>query len=1059
MSDTKKKVIWIILTISILFFPGESQAAPNCTSPPDCEVTGTIGNIGGSLSFNNLGTFDTRFDTIRFTSLNDYSVYVGGDSRISAAPYQIWEHVYFGDAGLTSNINVKFYGSILESYNMVLDANYSRTVGTSQLNLNHVNLETDPELFFSGSDNQINLSSSGIYFSDQEPEFISTAPLTINVLAGDNYLKNFNGRHSPSSTSINLRPGTSLLFDYCGSISFSATDIEKLYFYTPVTGTVDNATLKLHYSNVNFNSSSFNFTNSSIFELTGSQTQAEFVNVSFDTSQITLGNSTTVKARELNLDNTTLTINPGARVDVSDSLTVTGTTTLSGSDLAGSGLYAYGFDLKDNATFNNIGSRVSVTDFILGSGSQLNINSGQFSAETTLGIGGTVDVTNGGLYAVTGGFYYTSRNAVFNIDATSHLTIGSSGEMTLGPLLSVNNNGTTAVYGYLSGRGTIAGSGEVVVHESGQISPGTFITANNLIDTITFENAVTFINAGALGNQSQSQYYAHIDVVGGTETNDLLQYNDNDFTTTNLTSIKVDTASSKTADDLHGKHFTIVASSNAGSTGSVVTGGSYPAIVEGADIPALIDFTISNENTNGNDDITLNSYKQGVSSILKHPSITRMHRAGTTTTSVPAPGNPSHTTTTVVQIVPQSNGTANQMVTVTTTNSNNAVINTSTATTKLGKAHGSSNKTAAANLLTSSANAGNTTIQGHLNALQNSHVNNHFDSIHAEPFSSYMTVSLEQNDLFLDTALSNATRHENHVYSSRNHVVTDMDTQRRFWLTGSYVDGDVDGENDLGSFDYTLSNLVIGTDLWHREDLNLGTFFGTGRQDMNEHDHAIQDFRGTSYHLGFYGSKQLSNWQLKLAVGYGYGDHRSTRQVKLGTNLSGENSADFDSHSVYTGLKARYTSFYKNDWLSLSPTASLLYSHYNQGQVTESGVDALALTVDSASAESIITGIGLDAVFKPLGKTQMIYPISFIRYEKDWEADNNDAHKVTAALSSHPDQKHDFFGQNRGSNIWTAGIGVASHVSSQLRISGGMVGGWNSNGSELAAGLSLQYDF
>ena len=229
-----------LLAVVVIFMPTHVFASMNCSTPPNCTSSNSIFSIGGSFFINDMGTFSNGFDTTTLTSTNEIKIYVGGNSSITSFPYKNLEKLFIGDASFTSNIDVKFFGSLIDSSNLILDGSFYRSVGVSQLNLDHVNLHTDARLFFEGSDNQINLRDSNITFGGPHPIFTSTAPLTINVDSGSNYFQGFEGEHNPTSTTINMQPGTSLRFNYSGDM-FANSNPDRLYFNTPVTGNINNA--------------------------------------------------------------------------------------------------------------------------------------------------------------------------------------------------------------------------------------------------------------------------------------------------------------------------------------------------------------------------------------------------------------------------------------------------------------------------------------------------------------------------------------------------------------------------------------------------------------------------------------------------------------------------------------------------------------------------------------------------------------------------------------------------------------------------------------------------
>lgn len=988
---SKYVIVLIVLVLNFIFV--NNAFAVICTSGTTCTTNTQWGFVGNNSVFRPLATNKSGFDTIQFTNLTDIKIQITSGQTVGRLPYLIWQNVEFGDPSLTSNMTVNFLGG--SDATIDLGTGHTRTLELGILNLDHVDatIENGVTLNFAASSNGINLESSSMTFEGQGARAVSSAPFTITSISGDNEFKKWYGQIRSQSTTIDVQSGSTLLFDACVNNlqPYSIPADQRLYFSSPVTGTVNNATMTFNYSDVYFNSSAFNFMNSAL-ALTGSDSKVEFEKVSFDTSTMTLGNNTTVTASEMTLADTTITLNAGARVN-SDIVLVTHATTLAGSDYTGTGLYANLFDIKANVTFNQDGSRVNVTDwFWMRSGAKLNVDGSDawFFAEEVRAFGNNIiNITNGGWFTLTGGIHSLENFVTFNVAATSKLIVASGADLRLGlPGINhtrINNDGAMQLYGILSDSGTIAGSGAVIVYSIGQIAPGrNFSTSTERIGTIVFENSVIF-ESGSSG----SQYYAHIDVTGGTETNDLVQYDDNDFDITNLSNIAVQTASAKTADELNGKSFRIISSLPTGSSGSLITGGSYPTIVEGSEIPALIDFTVSNEGTYGHGDITLNAAKQGVSSLLTHSSV----------------------------------NTANTANTV--------------------------------NLLAHAANNGNAVIINAMNNLVNGQVGAHFNSIHAEPYSSYMTVSLEQIDLVLNSVMSNVSTGRR-FSPGKSSINKDRDSGNAFWMDNLYVDGDVDGENNSGNFSYKLLSTTIGQDLRRSNDNVLGVYFSYGTQKMDEHDVANQDLRGDVYHLGGY-LNMLSheNWDIHSVLGYAYGDHKSRRNISLG-NYSSEVDADYDSHAVYTGVKGVFT-WIENEKFTLSPEIGLGYSFMYQGEIRESGDPSLGLKVDETTAQSFVTSSGINVKFAAPFERFKFNPQAFLKYEHDWYANANDKHEIDAALISHPENKQKFVGRNRGADAIIYGFGITSNVSSALQASGGVIFSKTSHGREFSLGLNFEY--
>lgn len=367
----------------------------------------------------------------------------------------------------------------------------------------------------------------------------------------------------------------------------------------------------------------------------------------------------------------------------------------------------------------------------------------------------------------------------------------------------------------------------------------------------------------------------------------------------------------------------------------------------------------------------------------------------------------------------------------------------------------SSNQQSALNLLINSYNTGNSQTQSALNTITNSQLGAHTESFHPEPYSSYMTISLEHSDMVMNTVL-NHTSSNGHVSTGHTSEVEEKKTNKYFWMEVSYNEGEVYGKGDLGDFDYSLSSLTVGQDLTASADRSLGMYFSFGTQKMDEHDKATQNFDGSMYHLGMYLKQaDIGGWDLGGVLGYAYGDNNSKRSVFLGSQ-SETPSADYDSHSAYIGVKSSVTG-YQNDWVTLSPEFGFNYIYYKQEAFEEAGDSNISLKVDPADAQAVIASAGLNARLASLSDSMMISPLAFVRYEHDFYANSNNEHEIDTALVAHPDYKQSFVGQNRGEHAIIIGLGLSSDLTSALQINGGFVHSENTHGSEWGAGLNINY--
>ena len=367
------------------------------------------------------------------------------------------------------------------------------------------------------------------------------------------------------------------------------------------------------------------------------------------------------------------------------------------------------------------------------------------------------------------------------------------------------------------------------------------------------------------------------------------------------------------------------------------------------------------------------------------------------------------------------------------------------------------NQESAANLLVANHAQGDTYTQVALSTITNDQVSSHLNSIHAEPYSSNMTVALEHTDMVMNSVFSQIERR---VFSPNvDGAVNDITpaTRQRMWLDVGNIQGDVEGEENLGDYNYSLSHLTLGGDIAELDKATLGMYFSTGTYDMDEHDSASVAFSNKAYHLGLYLKQpDVGQWQIKSLLGYAYGEHTSSRLLQL-SSLGSNATADYNSHSLYAGIMAT-TNWYSNDWVALSSGLGFNYVYFKQEGFSEKGdAPSLTLQLDGSDAQSIITSLGLNATFASLSKNYAIYPGAYVRYEHDWYANQNNEHEVSAGLVSNSNYKQDFVGQSRGENSITVGLGLTSDVTSAVQINGGFTATESTHGSEWGGSLNGSY--
>ena len=322
------------------------------------------------------------------------------------------------------------------------------------------------------------------------------------------------------------------------------------------------------------------------------------------------------------------------------------------------------------------------------------------------------------------------------------------------------------------------------------------------------------------------------------------------------------------------------------------------------------------------------------------------------------------------------------------------------------------------------------------------------DRVHAEPFSSNLTVGLEQLE---------------HVASSVMARMSGRDGKRSsghaLWTDVSYVRGHVDGKNGLGSFGYSLSNMLVGTDLIERERFNGGVFAGYGTKQMHEHDKVAQDFNGQKAFAGVYATAQTARFDFSAVAGYGHGWHTSQRiNPNVGMFTGGLATASYTSKSAFASAQLGYR-VQIDENTEIAPFLAASYSRIWQDGLTETGGGDFNYSITAADAESLTGGFGVnlrkDLPHAAAGRDLSL--TGFLRYDHDFEAASSRAHQITA--TSHLFGRFVQTGQNRGAHSVTGGLGLSGSWSEKVSMRAGFTGSYTQHGYEFGAGAHLKVKF
>jgi hypothetical protein len=322
------------------------------------------------------------------------------------------------------------------------------------------------------------------------------------------------------------------------------------------------------------------------------------------------------------------------------------------------------------------------------------------------------------------------------------------------------------------------------------------------------------------------------------------------------------------------------------------------------------------------------------------------------------------------------------------------------------------------------------------------------DQVHAEPYSSNLTVGLEQLEHIASSVMARMSADDGS--NARDDGL---------WMDVSHIRGRVDGKNGLGDFGYSLSNLLVGADLIEHERFSAGVYGGYAHKTMHEHDKVSQDFSGQSAVAGVYGFAEIDQFVLSMTAGYAHGWHTSKRfNPNVGLFTGGVASAAFTSRSAFASSQLGYR-IEIDDTTRLEPFVTGSYSRIWQSGLAESGGHDFNYRIAKAHAEALTGGVGVnfstDLSTTATGRDLML--VAFLRYDHDFEAAKTTAHQVSA--TSHLFGTFTQAGQNRGAHSVTGGLGLSGSLTARTAIRAGVTASRNQNGHEIGGGAHLKVKF
>lgn len=333
---------------------------------------------------------------------------------------------------------------------------------------------------------------------------------------------------------------------------------------------------------------------------------------------------------------------------------------------------------------------------------------------------------------------------------------------------------------------------------------------------------------------------------------------------------------------------------------------------------------------------------------------------------------------------------------------------------------------------------------------------NQLTSVHAEGYSSNMTINLEQMKTVANTVMD---RIHNGVSDRNSNALSyKLDEGRYVWADIAAFNGTVNSYNGLAGFGYNSYYGVVGVDLFRNQSGGLGIYGGAGNSQMTQSSQVSQSFNNNTGYVGMYGGLYLSrDIKLSGALGYSFGQSKASRNnPNVGDFTGGVASDSYSSNGAFAAVKLSQSMLLGKSF-TLTPFVGGSYSQLNTSAVNESGGGDFNYSINAAKSYQTITFIGAEFVQPLKAGDNALSAIGFYRFSYNWSANTDAAHTVTANNSVFGTFNQT--GANMGpvSNLF--GLGLQGQLSKNTSLRIGAVAAVNSNGYQYGGGGELRVRF
>jgi len=275
--------------------------------------------------------------------------------------------------------------------------------------------------------------------------------------------------------------------------------------------------------------------------------------------------------------------------------------------------------------------------------------------------------------------------------------------------------------------------------------------------------------------------------------------------------------------------------------------------------------------------------------------------------------------------------------------------------------------------------------------------------------------------------------------------------QRNLWAQLIGNNGSFDAEEGVTGYASEAYGAIVGLDNPINSDLNLGVAFSYIKSDADTDGTSLdQELTAKNWQVLGYGNYAVSDaTDLNFHAGLGKSDVEGERRMTILTDAVAQSDYSVDTLQAGLGVAHRIGTQQRN----VTPFAQVDYARAESDSYRETGAGVYNLNVDENTYESMRWTAGLRL-------SQALTPAIALTGQLAAAIENGDRRSdVTASFISMPNDKFTTIGQEIGSEIGIAGIGLSYTPTINTKLSVGYRGEWRDNYDSQGANVSLQTTF